>query len=147
MLHTVVALLVKTTTKPGSRSGPEPESQPESNQIPADRSSSPHARTSEGSHSPSYVMFSQSSLYLGSTTLHGVIFLGTGSFHLLLSFPIRPPYLTLLLLSEHPHCALAHARTQREAAHHGHSTRLLAPAAPTLPALLPDCINFLSFFC
>lgn len=85
-------------------------------------------------------MFSQSvSQYLGSTTLYGVLFLGTGSFHSLLSFTIRPPYLTSLLLSEHTHTHKGKPHTT--------STQLLAPAAPTLSALLPDCIVIIFFFC
>lgn len=59
-----------------------------------------------------------------------------------------------LLISPHYYCLSTHTRMRtqththtckREAAHHGRPTQLqlLAPAAPTLPALLPDCIvNF-----
>lgn len=87
-------------------------------------------------------MFSQSvSQYLGSTTLYGVLFLGTGSFHSLLSFTIRPPYLTSLLLSEHTH---THSHTLKGKPHTT-ATQLLAPAAPTLSALLPDCIVIIFF--
>lgn len=88
-------------------------------------------------------MFSQSvSQYLGSTTLYGVLFLGTGSFHSLLSFTIRPPYLTSLLLSEHTHTG-THSLTRGKP--HTTATQLLAPAAPTLSALLPDCIVIIFF--